>query len=204
MGAEVRCKATFGGKSSEGKALLETGELIFRGDFRLKIPFKDIQSLKAEDGALTVRFTGGTATFHLGPLTEKWAEKIRNPKSVLDKLGVKPGMRIAVIAVRDSGLEKQLNELRIQNAEIRRQNECDMVFFGAEKRTALKILGDLRKALKPNGALWVIRPKGSADISEADVMAAGKAAGLVDVKVVKFSDTHTAEKFVVPVSTREK
>jgi len=26
--------------------------------------------------------------------------------------------------------------------------------------------------------------------------------GLVDVKVVRFSDTHTAEKFVIPVSSR--
>lgn len=33
-------------------------------------------------------------------------------------------------------------------------------------------------------------------------MAAGKAAGLVDVKVVSFSATHTAETFVIPVSAR--
>jgi len=33
-------------------------------------------------------------------------------------------------------------------------------------------------------------------------MAAGKHAGLVDVKVVSFSDTHTAEKFVIPVAKR--
>jgi hypothetical protein len=39
-------------------------------------------------------------------------------------------------------------------------------------------------------------------ITQADVMAAGKAAGLVDVKVVKFSDTHTAEKFVIRVADR--
>jgi len=33
-------------------------------------------------------------------------------------------------------------------------------------------------------------------------MRAGKDAGLVDVKVVSFSDTLTAEKFVVPVARR--
>ncbi|MFL6248779.1 MAG: hypothetical protein ACJ74H_22330 [Thermoanaerobaculia bacterium] len=33
-------------------------------------------------------------------------------------------------------------------------------------------------------------------------IAAGKAAGLVDVKVVRFSDTHTAEKFVIPLKSR--
>ena len=33
-------------------------------------------------------------------------------------------------------------------------------------------------------------------------MAAGKRAGLVDVKVVSFSETLTAEKFVIPVAKR--
>ena len=56
--------------------------------------------------------------------------------------------------------------------------------------------------LKANGALWVIRPKGRPEIPESAVMAAGKAAGLVDVKVVSFSPTHTAEKFVIPISKR--
>jgi hypothetical protein len=54
------------------------------------------------------------------------------------------------------------------------------------------------------GALW--EPSGedflSPALTEAEVMAAGKEAGLVDVKVVSFSPTHTAEKFVIPVSAR--
>jgi hypothetical protein len=33
-------------------------------------------------------------------------------------------------------------------------------------------------------------------------MRAGKEAGLVDVKVVRFSETHTAEKFVIPRARR--
>jgi hypothetical protein len=53
-----------------------------------------------------------------------------------------------------------------------------------------------------DGAVWTIRRKGRRDLTEADVRAAGKAAGLVDVKVVRFSDSHTAEKFVIPVSAR--
>jgi hypothetical protein len=56
--------------------------------------------------------------------------------------------------------------------------------------------------LKQNGALWIIRPKGSEAITEAEVMAAGKHAGLVDVKVVSFSPSHTAEKFMIPRSAR--
>jgi hypothetical protein len=50
--------------------------------------------------------------------------------------------------------------------------------------------------------IWTLRPKGSRDLTESEMMRAGKDAGLVDVKVVSFSDTLTAEKFVVPVARR--
>ncbi len=78
----------------------------------------------------------------------------------------------------------------------------DMIFFGATQTSALGHLASLRGAIQPAGAIWVIRPKGQKSITEADTMAAGKRAGLVDVKVVSFSDSHTAEKFVIPVANR--
>ena len=77
-----------------------------------------------------------------------------------------------------------------------------MIFYGAEHRDALRKLADLSKHIVQAGAIWVIRPKGSAAITEAETMAAGKRAGLVDVKVVGFSATHTAEKYVIPVAKR--
>ncbi len=80
--------------------------------------------------------------------------------------------------------------------------DADIIFVAANERADLDRLVTVQKFLKRDGAIWVIRPKGSAAITEADVMKAGKAAGLVDVKVARFSDTHTAEKFVIPVSKR--
>jgi len=50
--------------------------------------------------------------------------------------------------------------------------------------------------------MWIVYPKGQKHITEEDVLGAGRKAGLVDVKVVGFSATHTALKFVVPVSSR--
>jgi hypothetical protein len=50
--------------------------------------------------------------------------------------------------------------------------------------------------------IWAITPKGKDGIAEAAVVAAGKAAGLVDVKVAAFSPTHTAAKFVIPKAQR--
>ncbi|HWO72722.1 MAG TPA: hypothetical protein VNN21_04120, partial [Dehalococcoidia bacterium] len=91
MGSEAVCNVTYRGLNSEGKALLETSELIFRGDFRLRIPFSAIEMIEAEGGELRIRYEGSVAVFSLGPRAESWAEKIRNPRGLLDKLGVKPG-----------------------------------------------------------------------------------------------------------------
>jgi hypothetical protein len=50
--------------------------------------------------------------------------------------------------------------------------------------------------------LWIVYPKGQKSITENDVIAAGRKTGLKDVKVVGFSATHTALKFVIPLDTR--
>jgi hypothetical protein len=60
----------------------------------------------------------------------------------------------------------------------------------------------LARALAPAGGLWVIRPKGRAAVTEAEVRAAARGAGLVDVKVASFSPTHTADRFVIPRAAR--
>src|SRR5271163_2129813 len=89
MGNEANCTVRFGKQVSGGKALLETSELIFRGEFRLKIPFAQIKSLKAVDGELRIDFPEGKASFELGPQAKKWANKILHPKSRMEKLGIK-------------------------------------------------------------------------------------------------------------------
>src|SRR5207245_10117653 len=87
----------FGKQESLGKALLETNEILFRGDFRLKIPFSSIQSAKAVDGELRLQIAQGLAIFQLGAAAEKWREKILHPKSRLEQLAVKPGASIHLL-----------------------------------------------------------------------------------------------------------
>jgi hypothetical protein len=48
----------------------------------------------------------------------------------------------------------------------------------------------------------VIYPKGVTAIREIQVIEAGRAAGLKDVKVAGFSASHTGLKFVIPVTSR--
>src|SRR5438132_7687243 len=97
MGNEATCKVHFDRKQSEGKALLETSEILFRGDFRLKIPFSAIKSAKAVDGELRLQTADGLASFHLGVDAPKWCDKILHPKSRIEKLGVKPGAKVSLL-----------------------------------------------------------------------------------------------------------
>ncbi|HEX9222841.1 MAG TPA: hypothetical protein VF860_05890 [Candidatus Acidoferrales bacterium] len=201
MGQELECKVRFGGKAAMGKALLESEELLFRGGMRLKIPFRAMKSIQSAGGELRIEFPEGTAIFELGPQAQKWAEKILHPKSLLDKLGVKPGAVVSVIAVRDERFLKQLRERTNEIGETPR-SESDWIFLGAESKESFSEIRPLTKSLKKTGGLWIVYPKGQKHITEEDVLGAGKKAGLVDVKVVGFSATHTALKFVVPVSSR--
>ncbi len=159
---------------------------MFRGGFRLKIPFQSIGALDAAGGKLTVRFPDGSAVFHLGDQAEKWAARIRNPPSRLDKLGVKPGTKVRLIGPRDDEFRRELAE---RGAVVVR-SAPELVFLAVREKDDLVELAHITHA-----RVWVIYPKGIQAVRESDVRAAGLAAGMVDVKVCAFSATHTALKF---------
>ena len=203
MGNEATVTARFKGSAAPGKARLETDVLQFRGgDLKLSIPFADMSKVVARGGTLTVTFPEGVASFDVGAAAEKWADKILHPPSRLQKIGVKAEWRVSAIGVSDIAFLKEIEEAVGELSIGRVLKSSDAIFFGVTKEAELARLEKLKGSLKPNGALWIIRPKGRPEISERATMAAGKAAGLVDVKVVGFSATHTAEKFVIPVAKR--
>ena len=204
MGAESPCTVQFGTQRSEGKAPLETDHVLFRGTFRLEIPRKAITNVEADAGTLRITFPEGTALFELGPSAAKWADKIRNPPSLLDKLGVKPGMRVAVLGIDDASFLEQLDARTTDVIRRTPKKDTEIVFFGVDDIADLTRLETLRGYLTPAGAIWVVHTKGKgAALKDTDVFAAANRAGLVDVKVASFSATHTAEKLVVPVKLRK-
>lgn len=202
MGNEAHCKVRFGKQESEGKALLETSELLFRGDFRLKIPFSSITSIKAANGELRVQTPDGSAVFFLGPLAEKWCDKILHPKSRLEKLGVKAGAKVSLLGKFDAEFLTELGALTKAFSKNKVTADSELIFFAADSKQDLTALSKISKSLKGAAALWIVYPKDQKHITENDVLASGRKTGLKDVKVVGFSPTLTALKFVIPLSSR--
>lgn len=203
VGQEVECSARLDGRTIKGKALLESDELVFRGDERLRVRLGDIKTAKpTKDGHLEVRHKGGTVTLHLGKAAARWAERINHPPTRADKLGVKPGQRVALVGLDDPALRQELDDAGADVGRGRVRKGSDVIFLGVERPRQLDRMASLEASMTRDGAVWVVYPKGRKDPSEVDVISAGKAAGLVDVKVVRFSDTHTALKFVIPKARR--
>lgn len=203
MGQTATCTATFKRQTSQGRAELETDYVLFRGDFRVKLAFSAIASVSARGGVLTLKGAEARLALDLGPVAGKWAAKIQSPKTRIEKIGIKAGQRVSVVGVSDPPF---LKELKAAGADVspRARKASHAIFIGVESAADLARFGAMRTSLAPDGALWAIRRKGVPTASEALTMAAGKAAGLVDVKVVRFSDSHTAEKFVIPKARRSQ
>ncbi len=202
MGNETTCKVRFGKQKSEGKALLETSEILFRGEFRLKIPFSTIESVKAVDGELRLQTAEGLAVFHLGAAAEKWRDEILHPKSRIEKLGVKPGAEVSLLGKFEPEFLAEVGELTKSVSKGKVAADSEWIFFAANSKEDLGALPKISNSMKGAAALWIVYPKGQKEITENDVLAAGRNAGLKDVKVVGFSLTHTALKFVIPLSER--
>src|SRR2546425_133780 len=106
MGAESSCRIEVDGVEAAAKVLLETDELIVRGAMRLKIPFRQVKEATVADGTLRIRWDDYRASFDLGPQAAKWAEKILNPKSVIDEIGVKSGQTVSIVGEIDPPWER--------------------------------------------------------------------------------------------------
>jgi hypothetical protein len=130
-------------------------------------------------------------------------------KSIVQKLGIKPGFRIFT-----SGLPVTYSEIvgSLPDAVkivARPTAPLDMVHvFAIEAATLGSQLSVYRDAIQPDGTVWVSWPKKSSgvatDLTDQVVREAGLKLGLVDIKVCAIDDTWSGLKFVIPRDRRGK
>ena len=193
MGKEATVTVVFADGADEGRLQFEPPKLVFKGAQRRVFEGEALKGVRAE-GAELVLADG--SRFALGEKqAASWADAIINPKGRMDKIGAKAGMRAAVMGVKDKALSAELTAKgAIPVSEL---SNLDLLFYAADSDDELARIGGLVPLLSDKGALWIVSRKGkAATVKDVEVMAAAKAHGLVDNKVVAFSATHTSLRFV--------
>jgi hypothetical protein len=130
-------------------------------------------------------------------------------KSVVQKLGIKPGFRIFVDgapASYDDIIGRLPADVTIAP---RLKAPLDIAHVFAKQAAVLrKKLPACREAIAPDGMVWVSWPKKSSgvatDVTENVVRDTALSLGLVDVKVCAIDDTWSGLKLVIPVKQRGK
>ena len=124
-------------------------------------------------------------------------------RPLLDKLGVKPGARVGLVGLDAPWFDALLSDRTQDVWRGRPKRDTDLVFLAADSHEELARLPKLIPAIRQNGAIWVVSRKGrAATVRDLDVIGAALAAGLVDNKVVSFSDTLTALRLVIRLRDR--
>ena len=128
-------------------------------------------------------------------------------KPLVDKLGVKPGARVALVGAPE-GFESALEPLP-PGATVRRRlnrgSDVAVMFTMSRAELARKWV-QLTDAVGPTGAVWVAWPKKASgvatDMTEHVVRDVVLPTGWVDVKVCAIDETWTGFKCVLRVALR--
>ena len=175
--------------------LLEEKALTFRGDTRLAIPLAIIARDRRRTMArLAFRRAAASWCWSSGAAA-KWARRMTSPPSRLEKLGVKAGMRSR--PGRRSTIAALVEDSESRGAAIAssaRVAALDLIFFARTSAPPISHQLGRRspRGFEPAGAIRLVRAKGRqarADHGGASRWPPRKRAGLVDVKVVSYSDT---------------
>jgi hypothetical protein len=126
------------------------------------------------------------------------------------KLGLKAGMTVRLLDPPD-GYWRIIGDspagLQVIVMDAAEETRADFTHLFATGRQAIReAFADARAGMATDGMVWASWPKKASgvasEVARAEVMAAGKAAGLVDVKVAAVDEIWSGLKFVIPLDGR--
>jgi hypothetical protein len=131
---------------------------------------------------------------------------------LIRKLGLKPGMAVRLLGAPAGYWQLLGGEPGEIGVELLRAEATGPAafthLFATDPSTLEAAFARARAGMEEDGMVWASWPKKSSGvpstIGRAAVMAAGKAAGLVDIKVCAVDETWSGLKFVIPVEKRRK
>lgn len=192
MGREILSTIRWQGIAAEGKAILESGALILRGEVRARLARDRIGGWAYTEGTLTIR-TGD------GPLEIDMSEKegaawvralAKAPPGIATKLAISALARAFLIGPGD---DPELIRA-LEGARAGRVGEAAVLIAVLTDAAGIgQAAAFATEAARP---IWCLYPKGkAADPSDATVRAEMRARGFIDVKSCAVSDRLTATKY---------
>ena len=211
MGQEITTQLRLDGRIIDVTVLLETDTLVFRGGATMTIPFAEMFSVEASSGWLELKTPRGLLLLELGPKAEVWKEKIKNPKALVEKLGLDANKKVAIVGKLDAELRADIEASGATIVKSARGKDYDIVFVAANVKKDLEKVAPAKETIADNGAIWIVYPKATAtgvkldpELTERSVLTAGRTLTLTDNKQVKVNEDLTAVRFVIPVAYRKK
>lgn len=194
MGLEAKCRARVEDRLVTGRLHLDSASLSFGGrGCKWSLDLGPGVKTKVEQGWLLVSFGKRQASFELGDDAAKWTEKIQNPPSRAKKLGIKAGSRCWLFGKFPADF---LSELASSGTEVAADFEKDVLAFVlVETKRDLKRVVATAARLSPRQSLWIVWPKGDAQLTQADVMNCAASCGMGPSKVAAFDKRLTAMRY---------
>ena len=130
-------------------------------------------------------------------------------KSLVEKLGIKTGFRVAFVDAADDyagNLGKLPEGVTAVKPDGRKREFNFIHVFGKSRKDMESKIGRLKRCLLMDGMLWASWPKGSSgvetDLNENILREIGLKNGLVDVKVCAVDEVWSGLKFVYRLKDR--
>jgi hypothetical protein len=135
-------------------------------------------------------------------------ERDYSHRDVVDKLGIKPGFAVAIVAAPleiDAELHARAVARSGRDEAVAADEPADVVLVGADVSTDVAaVLSTWRGRIDQAGGIWLLTPKRGQPgyVDQRELIAAGPSAGLVDNKICSIDDRTSAMRFVIRKTDR--
>jgi len=195
MGREAVCTCDWAGTVAEVKALLESSEMILRGDIRRRVAFSEIEHVKVRADSLCFKVGRENVELVLGAsAAEKWAATLTSPPpSLAKKLGITN--KTVVHAMGNCG-DENLKSALAEAAQISSKG-ADLIVAYVDTPESLRAALDETKAAVLEGVpIWMVYAKGPGHaLNEAAIRSLLRGHGMMDTKVASVSSALTGLRF---------
>lgn len=196
MGKEASCLCQYSCQTYQVKVVLESTELIFRGELKKRIARTSISNVAANDETLSFQADGEIISLALGEVeAARWQRAlVTPPPSLAQKLGIASNTCVQIYGEIDDGDLHDALQIAAQTSKQAGNLFLARINDLPDLQTVTKLLPRLSKEGTP---IWIIYPKGSGQpLSESHIRSTLRALGFIDNKIASISSKLTGLRFV--------